>query len=212
MAGIVERKRVVDRRPRRPVIYIICEGSMTEVRYFRKFRTRYSNIDIRPISAHYKSALHLVYSAAAIIRQEPYYPEDGDQIWCVFDRNGNTNEELQKAEQLAARRGYFIAFSNPAFELWFLLHFTDHRAYLADADAVTAKLGEKGRIPNYSKSGDYFDLLFPMLQLAFERAGALQKHHKGEGRPLLHRDSNPCTTVTQLVELLQIRAKQSCDT
>jgi len=51
------------------------------------------------------------------IRQEPYYPEDGDQIWCVFDRNGNTNEELKKAEAIAKRRGYSIVFSNPAFEL-----------------------------------------------------------------------------------------------
>lgn len=37
------------KRNRRPVIYIICEGSETEPRYFRSFRTRYCNVDIIPV-------------------------------------------------------------------------------------------------------------------------------------------------------------------
>ena len=209
MARIIERKRGAGHRSRRPVIYIICEGSETEVNYFRRFRTRHSNIDIRPITSKYKSALHLVERAISTIRQEPYYPEDGDQIWCVFDRNGNTNEELQKAEAIANRRGYSIAFSNPAFELWYLLHFADHKSYLADADAVIAKLGNDGCIPNYNKSTDYYDALLPIRQQAIDRALALQEHHTNKRLPLLHRDSNPCTTVAQLVELLQSRANQS---
>ena len=207
MARIKEHKRNAGRRPRRPVIYIICEGSETEVNYFRKFRTRQSNIDIRPVTSQYKSALYLVERAADTIKQEPYYPEDGDQIWCVFDRNGNTNEELQKAEAITARRGYSIAFSNPSFELWYLLHFIDQRAYLTDADTVIAKLNMDKCIPNYDKSGDYFDALIPLRQQAIDRAMALQEYHKSNGLPLLHRESNPCTTVAQLVELLQIRAR-----
>ncbi|MCL2222291.1 MAG: RloB family protein [Oscillospiraceae bacterium] len=206
MARITERKRGAGSRSRRPVIYIICEGSETEVNYFRRFRTRHSNIDIRPITSKHKSALHLVERATGTIRQEPYYPEDGDQIWCVFDRNGNTNEELLKAEKIANQRGYSIAFSNPAFELWYLLHFADQKSYLADADAVIAKLGNDGYIPNYSKSTDYYDALLPLRQQAINRALALQEHHTSKRIPLLHRDSNPCTTVSQLVELLQSRA------
>ena len=144
MARIDERKRITRQRSRRPVFYIICEGSETEINYFRKFRTRYSNIDIRPIPSQHKSALHLVEHASDTIRREPYYPEDGDQLWCVFDRNSNTNEDLHNVERIASNRGYFIAFSNPAFELWFLLH----------------------------------------------------------------RDSNPCTTVAQLVGILKSNAEQ----
>jgi hypothetical protein len=206
----VERKRAAGRRSRRPVVYIICEGSETEINYFRKFRTRYSNIDIRPIPSQYKSARSLVDRATKTIKQESFYPEDGDQLWCVFDRNGNTNEELHKAELIASHRGYFIAYSNPSFELWFLLHFTNQQGYLADYDAIIALLGTEGCIPNYSKSGDYYDVLLPLRQQALDRSFALQKHHLDSGLPLLHRDSNPCTTVTQLVVLLQSRAEQDC--
>ena len=206
MTRMTERKRSAGHRSRRPVIYIICEDSKTEVNCFRRFRTRHSNIDIRPITSKHKSALHLVDRATGTIRQEPYYPEDGDQIWCVFDRNGNTNEELQKAESIANQRGYSIAFSNPAFELWYLLHFVDQKLCLADADAVIAKLGNGGWIPNYNKSTDYYDALHPMRQQAIDRALALQEYHASKRLALLHRDSNPCTTVAQLVELLQSRA------
>jgi len=208
VARIKEQKRKGGLRSRRSVIYIICEGAETEVNYFRRFRTRYSSIDIRPVVSKHKSAVYLVERAADTIRHEPYYPEDGDQIWCVFDRNGNTNEELNKAGGIASRRGYSVAFSNPAFELWFLLHFTDQRAYLADAEAVIAKLDAKNRIPNYSKAGDYYDVLLPKQQQAVNRAMALQEYHKNNELPLLHRESNPCTTVAELVELLQSRAGQ----
>ena len=206
MARIKEQKRQGGLRSRRSVIYIICEGAETEVNYFRRFRTRYSSIDIRPVVSKHKSAVYLVERAADTIRHEPYYPEDGDQIWCVFDRNGNTNEELQKAERIASRRGYSIAFSNPAFELWYLLHFTDQRAYLADVKAVIDSLDADGCIPNYRKSDDYYDMLLPMRQKAIDRAMVLQEYHTSSGLPLLHFDSNPCTTVAQLVELLQSRA------
>jgi len=209
VARIKEQKRNTGRRPRRPVIYIICEGSETEINYFRKFRTRNSLVDVKPVTSKYKSALYLVARAADTIKQEPYYPEDGDQIWCVFDRNGNTTEDLKKAEAIAARSGYSIAFSNPAFELWYLLHFINQRAYLTDADAVIAKLKADGCIPNYEKSNDYFGMLLPMRQQAIDRAMALQEQHKSNGLPLLHRDSNPCTTVAQLVELLQSRAGEN---
>ena len=209
MARINERKRVPGMRGRRPVIYIICEGTETEINYFRRFRTRYSNIDIRPIPSRHKSAPRLVERAAQTIRNEPYYPQDGDRIWCVFDRNGNSNEELREAEESASRKGYFIAFSNPSFELWFLLHFVDQKAYLADSDAAIAKLKTSGHIAGYNKSGDYFDILAPRREHALKRALALQETHRENGLPLLHRDSNPCTTVAQLVELLVAKAVEA---
>lgn len=45
----------------------------------------------------------------------PYYPEDGDSIWCVFDRDDNSNEVLLRAKQSAQKEGYHLAYSNPSF-------------------------------------------------------------------------------------------------
>ena len=55
----IERK-ASGRRKRKPVVYLICEGSETEIRYFKKFRSRECNIDIVPIPSQYKSADKLV--------------------------------------------------------------------------------------------------------------------------------------------------------
>lgn len=52
-------------RKRNPVVYLICEGSETEIRYFKRFRSRGCNIDIIPISSQYKSADRLVQKAKA---------------------------------------------------------------------------------------------------------------------------------------------------
>ena len=120
----IERK-ASGQRKRKPVVYLICEGSETEIKYFKKFRSRECNIDIVPIPSQYKSADKLVQKAQATIGYSPYYPDEGDIIWCVFDRDDNTNAMLSKAKQMAIKEGYQIAFSNPSFEVWFLLHFNN---------------------------------------------------------------------------------------
>ena len=81
------RRKASGRRKRKPVVYLICEGSETEIRYFKKFRSRECNIDIVPIPSQYKSADKLVQKALATIGYSPYYPDEGDIIWCVFDRD-----------------------------------------------------------------------------------------------------------------------------
>lgn len=103
------------RRKRRPVIYIICEGKETETKYFRHFRTRNCLVDIVPISSKHKAAEHLVRHAKDMLKPAAYYPKDGDQIWCVFDCDDNTDEALKNAAVFAEQAGYGIAFSNPCF-------------------------------------------------------------------------------------------------
>ena len=88
-------------RKRNPVVYLICEGSETEIRYFKRFRSRGCNIDIIPISSQYKSADRLVQKAKATMGNNPYYSDEGDSIWCVFDRDDNSNEVLLRAKQSA---------------------------------------------------------------------------------------------------------------
>ena len=195
-------------RRRRPVIYIVCEGSQTEMRYFRRFRTRDSIIDIHPVDSKKKSAVDIVKNAQRSIMPDIYYPSDGDQIWCVFDRDSNTNENLSEAERLAGKSGYRIAYSNPAFELWFLLHFVHQQGYIEDCDDAIRLLSQNGRLPGYTKTGDYFELLRANMGAVVERAGMLMKRHLEDRNTLLCRESNPCTTVGELVSFLLERASR----
>ena len=194
-------------RKRRPVIYIVCEGKETEIKYFRHFRTRNCLVDIIPIRSKHKAAEPLVRHAKDMVKPASYFPKDGDRIWCVFDRDSNTNEMLSKANSVAQASGYGIAYSNPCFEYWFLLHFADHIGYVGDADEVLRLLREDGRIPGYEKNKDIFYELFERQALALSRAGKRVKQLYGDGLVILSRESNPCTTVYELVEYLNRQSK-----
>ncbi len=185
-----------------PVVYLICEGSETEIRYFRKFRSRECHIDIVPISSQYKSADRLVQKARSTMGTSPYYPDEGDMIWCVFDCDDNTNPTLAKAKRTALKEGYKLAFSNPSFEVWFLLHFNNQIAPIENCDAAIKLLKQKGRLEQYEKNKNVYDQLQPLQALAIERAKKRVLALEAEHTEILSRQSNPATTVAELVEYL----------
>lgn len=131
------------KRKRKPVIYIVCEGNETEIIYFRHFRSRNCLVDIIPIPSKHKAAEHLVKHAKSLIANYDYYPQDGDKLWCVFDCDNNKDSELQNAVNFADKNGYKIAFSNPAFEYWYLLHFENHNRYIKNSASVIELLRNK---------------------------------------------------------------------
>jgi hypothetical protein len=195
-------RKATGRRKRNPVVYLICEGSETEIRYFKQFRSRGCNIDIIPIPSQYKSADRLVQKARATMGNNSYYPDDGDIIWCVFDRDDNTNEMLAKAKRIAMKEGYQIAFSNPSFEVWFLLHFHNQTAPVEDCDAAIKLLKQKGRLEQYEKNKDVYEQLKPLQSIAIERAKKRISDLEEERQEVISRQSNPVTTVAELVEYL----------
>ena len=197
----IERK-ASGRRKRNPVVYLICEGSETEIRYFKKFRSRECNIDIVPIPSQYKSADKLVQKARATIGYSPYYPDEGDMIWCVFDRDDNTNAMLSKAKQVAIKEGYQIAFSNPSFEVWFLLHFNNQTTPVEKCEAAIKLLKKKGRLEQYEKNKEVYEQLKPLQEAAIDRAKKRVAVLQDEHTEILSRESNPVTTVAELVEYL----------
>lgn len=131
-----------------------------------------------------------------------FYPKDGDQLWCVFDCDDNKDSELQAAISYAEKHGYKIAYSNPAFEYWYLLHFEKRNGYLKDSATVIDILKNKGYLENYGKSVDVFEELQEhqpeAIQYAKERVERLTRDQVA----VICRDSNPVTTVYELVEFL----------
>jgi hypothetical protein len=62
--------------------------------------------------------------------QNGEFDEEIDEAWVVLDRDANPLNKLDKAHfnqalELAKANHIFAAYSNDAFELWFLLHYQD---------------------------------------------------------------------------------------
>ncbi|MEI6950365.1 RloB family protein [Paraflavisolibacter sp. H34] len=91
---------------------IYCEGE-TEVGYFSSFKKRAKRVKTG-------NALAVVQEAIA---QKKANNTTVDQYWVVFDKDDSTDDQFDKAVQLALANGLQVAWSNQAFELWFILHF-----------------------------------------------------------------------------------------
>jgi hypothetical protein len=109
---------------------------------------------------------------------------------------------LKKANQIAIKEGHPIAFSNPSFEMWFLLHFHDQTTPLEDCDATIKLLKQKGRLEQYEKNKDVYEQLKPLQSIAIERAKKRISSLEDEHQDVIARQSNPVTTVSTLVEYL----------
>jgi hypothetical protein len=125
--------------------------------------------------------------------------DDYDQVWCVFDRDEVPAERFNRALALAKKEKIRVAYSNPAVELWFLLHFQECTGALTRHDCAR-------RLSAHLKQP--YDKTDPQLFLVLERR---QKDALARAERLLasyapHRPAadNPATTVYLLVhELLR---------
>lgn len=117
--GLLGRK--TGARQPQSVILIVCEGSKTEPLYFKDFPVPK---DIRDIHGLGMDPLRLVQAARKLQRE--YRQKNGydyGQIWCVFDRDEFPLDRFNQALLLARQSGFQVAYSNPSFEFWYLLHF-----------------------------------------------------------------------------------------
>ncbi|MDR2642587.1 MAG: RloB family protein [Planctomycetaceae bacterium] len=119
-------------------IYIFCEGERTEPNYFRFFQGFVSNLEIIPIPcANGQSAPKKLKDDAKRRflhnkNKPPEYILDyglKDMIWFVIDtdRWGNQIDQLKIfcRENNKNYQNWFVAQSNPCFEIWLYYHFYD---------------------------------------------------------------------------------------
>jgi hypothetical protein len=181
--------RTIDTRELRQRFLIVCEGEKTEPNYFRSFHVPQKVLDVRGIG---ENTVALVEKAIRLRDEEEY-----DQVWCVFDRDSFPADHFNRALALAKREGIKVAYSNEAFELWYLLHFNFYNTALPRADyniKLSTLLGHK-----YEKNSNWiYEELMHRQQTAISHAHRLLKEYNP---PNPERD-NPSTTVHLLVEQL----------
>ncbi len=128
-------------------------------------------------------------------KREPAY----DQIWCVFDRDSFPAQHFNEACDLAKRENIRVAYSNEAFELWYLLHYDYHQSGIPRASYIEL-LNHKERLDGQYKknSTNIYEKLLPKQATAIKNAERLLQCYT----PSRPEQDNPSTTVHLLVKEL----------
>lgn len=197
-------QRKTKTRKTRKRFLIVCEGEKTEVNYFKAFNVS-KKIEVM-VRGEGKNSVSLVEKAISII--DNLKEDDSfDEIWCVFDKDNCSKEQFNQADGLAKQNNIKIAYSNEAFEVWFILHFqyldiaTSRLDYQKILNTQMKKCGLLEGKEKYEKNReDMYEKLKPYQTLAITNAEKLIKDRdESKKHPF---DANPSTTVHKLVEEL----------
>ncbi len=183
-------KRRVNGRTLRKRFLIICEGERTEPHYFEAFRVAKEVYDV---VGEGNNTINLV--RRAIKRKEK---GNYDQVWVVMDKDDFPVQNFNNALSLARENGIQVAYSNEAFELWYLLHFDYHHTAMSRSSyrkRLTARLG----FDYTKKDPNIYATLEERQVTAIKNATKLLGSYKNHHRPAY---DNPVTTVHHLVEVL----------
>lgn len=107
------------------IILIVGEGQ-SEKLYFESFPV--ITLTVEAVNLRGQSKLKLIEATVNIISNSD---KAYDEVWCVFDMDVKKGEkefaDFDNAIESGKAKGFNIAYSNDAFELWFYLHynFTD---------------------------------------------------------------------------------------
>lgn len=180
------RTEQVEQRKR---FLIVCEGEKTEPNYFRAFRVPGRVVDVEGIGG---DPMTVVDEALRLRRNGEY-----EQVWCVFDRDSFAVNRFVGAITRAQAKGMQVAYTNEAFELWYLLHFdyVDSGVPRAEyARLLATRLG----MPYRKNDEAMYDRLAHRQGVAIRNAKRLFAFYD-PCRPHL---DNPSTTVHVLVQEL----------
>lgn len=187
-------------------LLVACEGSKTEPYYLESF-FKYLVKEHKINSKSFVIAEHKHTNPIGVLDDLLKFNVEGltfknfEHKWIIIDRdeertNGgghqlkSYNEALHKARKLGVK----VAFSNPSYEIWYLLHLQYRDTGLSRDDVKK----ELKKIIGYEKnSKDMFDKLLPNLDTAINNATRLIDNcNKPIGL------CNPSTNMHELVKCL----------
>ena len=197
--------------PIRSTIYflIVSEGEKTEPNYFSTFiGQRGSKIVSVKCKGGRKNTTQLIAEAKKIRDLDRKHGKEYDSIWIVFDKDLFPDKDFNNAIISAPRDDIHVAWSNPSFELWYLLHLCNTTKELTPAKCIREieKIVNKSHVQKSAKPFKYDKASkdFSWLEKSINQPAAI-----GRAEKLLNSQTggnyakqNPCTTVYQLVRQL----------
>ncbi|MDE7074876.1 MAG: RloB family protein [Odoribacter sp.] len=192
-------------------ILIVCEGEKTEPNYFKAFDQMQHGSMVYKVECEGGkiNTMQVVEKAIelrnkAIASGNPY-----DTVWAVFDKDdfpaSSFNEAIKKAEQ----EQIGCAWSNEAFELWYVFHFVNRITAMKRKEYQHTISTQVNKSQHYTQKTKY------VYQKNDPQTHAIMTTYGDEDRAILfaqkqadsfkdtrYATHNPCTMVYKLVRLL----------
>lgn len=184
------------RQRRRVLIY--CEDSKSSADYLDSFPTNDQRVEVKVVGTgmNTDSLIKAAVKAKekAVAKKEAY-----SEVWCVFDRDSFPLKNYAAAFTIAKANSIELAWTNEAFELWYLLHFDYIDAAISRKD-YARMLAERGLV--YEKADEaFYEKIRDRQEIAIRNAKRLERYWNEANCASPERE-NPSTRVHVLVELL----------
>jgi hypothetical protein len=183
---------------------VFCEGEKTEPQYLEALKKQpeirdAAAVDLRIETGHGGAVPQTLVSLAIDARSRAESEEaEIDEFWCVFDVEWPRNHPgLSDAVHQARENDIRLAITNPCFELWLILHFNDHGAWLHNDDARRLRRSLDGSLGKSLDAAKYM----PLVGAATQRAVDLETRHQKNATVFPH--DNPSSGMHRLIASIQ---------
>ena len=187
-------------------ILIVCEGTKTEPNYFEAFAEKQQGVIVYDIEVKGlgRGTKGVVEKAIELKNKNNY-----DRVWAVFDKDEFPAKDFNEAILMGQNNGIEIAWSNEAFELWYLYHFLNvttgvsrkhYEEKISAAVNVSPKYKSKKKYKYTKKDPENFWIMTTYGSMDSAIQYAKTKHL--EYTDSRYANQNPCTTVYRLVRQL----------
>ncbi len=116
------------------IIYVFCEGARRENHYFKYFKELDSRINVIVYELDSfennspRGLLEIALSRIEDCSSEFEFDKDKDEVWIVFDTDtdifNSRDEQIKYVRSIcSSKTNWFVAQSNPCFEVWLFYHF-----------------------------------------------------------------------------------------
>ncbi len=195
-------------RPITGRILIVCEGIKTEPNYFKSFNKITNGVYVYEVEC-IGTATNTIQVVDKAISLRDIQARKGipyDSVWAVFDKDSFSNKDFNAAILKGESNGIGCAWSNEAFELWYIYHF-EHRCTPMSRKDYQQNVTR--HISSSTKGFKYQKNLPGMRDILLRNGGdeTMAIRH-AEQQAAAFSDSryathNPCTMVYKLVRQLR---------
>ncbi len=192
-------------------ILIVCEGEKTEPAYFKSFHMMKNSgglvFDITNDGGGINT-MNVVNKAIELRDIAEKNKRPYDSVWTVFDRDSFEPAKFDNAINKAASNSIQCAWSNEAFELWYIYHFDNRTTPMSRKDykdRITACVRDALNDKNfkYKKNDPNMRFILRKCGCDEKRAISWAENQSKQFVETSYHEQNPCTTVYKLVRLLR---------